>query len=494
MRRGAEPVRKIILAIMAATATILGLVNNAPAEAVNAAHQTSSTVNNRHSDTDPRVAVTTYVVPAGVATQLSVPNICTSAIPTATGLPYGVYEEQTTEGLLLVGDWHPGTFTVTLTCPGGSPSETIAVRAEPGPTPSDISGVGGGSSALDSLSGGYNQAVKHRLPNMYSFDPANPVTGATGDPITTKEGCPEIARPGGSSAGITALTENTRDPKDANAYCIDFASSLRGREPGDPPYGPGGVVFVTLANYAVSWATRDAASGGTNAPANLSTAQLRNIYLCKVTNWDEVGGKNAPIDAFLPQTSSETRSFFLTALGGGTPLTPGTCVSDEGNTLKENQGVSPVLDDPDAIVPFSASQYIAQAAHSAPCINSDCTPSTATGQVCAPSGKQNLFTCDETGVLKVNEINGTAPYLPLPWPCPSCRLPTLNPHFSSNFLGTLYYVVRYDPLTGDHIPPNVAGPITWMCTNPMPRTIFKDNGDLPSPRCQQGARPTGASR
>ena len=325
--------------------------------------------------------------------------------------------------------------------------------------------------------------MKHRLPNVFGFDPTNPVTGATGDPITTKEGCPEITRPGGSSAGISALTENTKDPTDANAYCIDFASSLRGREPGDPPYGPGGVVFVTLARYGVTWATRDAASGGTNAPANLSTAQLRNIYLCKITNWDEVGGANAPIHAFLPQISSETGSFFLTALGGTTPLNPGGCVSDVGNTLQENEGVNPVLDDPDAIVPFSVSQYLAEAAYSAPCINSDCSPAMTNGQVCAPSGTQNLFTCDEHGVLRLNKINGTAPYLPLSWPCPGCHSPTLNPHFTANFLGTLYYVGRYDSSTTDHIAPNLDGVITWMCESSPASVIFNNNGDLPSPRC-----------
>ena len=132
--KGAESVRKIILAIMAAAATILGLVNNAQAEAVNVAHQTSSTVNLRHRIADPGAALTSYLVPGGVESELSIPNICTNATPTATGLPHGVYVEQTTKGLLLVGDWPPGTLTVTLTCPGGIPSENISVRAEPGST------------------------------------------------------------------------------------------------------------------------------------------------------------------------------------------------------------------------------------------------------------------------------------------------------------------------------------------------------------------------
>jgi hypothetical protein len=94
-----------------------------------------------------------------------------------------------------------------------------------------------------------------------------------------------------------------------------------------------------------------------------------------------VGGKNAPIKPFLPQTSSGTRVFWLTAFGGGTtPVKPGGCVSDVHNTLQDNQGTSPVLDSPEAIVPYSAADYIAQAYHDAPCTSPSCSGSPARDQ------------------------------------------------------------------------------------------------------------------
>ena len=135
-------------------------------------------------------------------------------------------------------------------------------------------------------------------------------------------------------------------------------------------------------------------------------AQLKDIYLCKTTNWAKVGGKSAPIKPFLPQPASGLTASWLTALGGGkTPITPGACVSDEGGTLQDNQGISAVLDSPNAIVPYSVASYLAQAYHDAPCAKSSCTGSPA----CKPTGSQNLFGCDEHGVLGLGEIDYKGP-------------------------------------------------------------------------------------
>ena len=212
------------------------------------------------------------------------------------------------------------------------------------PKPQNIVGVGSDTTEfiLDQLSHDYN--ASHSANKVYSWDALNPKTGAQHDSIVTKSGCAAIPRPDGSSEGITALT--TENAKTGTHPCMDFARSSRDRTPSDPPYASGGIAFVDLAGDAETWATNPT----TNAPSNLSFTQLVNIYECKVTNWDQVGGKNAPIHAFIPQTGSGTRAFWLTALGNGTAITPGSCVSDVSGTLEENEGVNPALAGPDTIV------------------------------------------------------------------------------------------------------------------------------------------------
>ena len=201
---------------------------------------------------------------------------------------------------------------------------TAPALADPpaGTTPRDTDVVSAGANTtqylFDQFAHDYNSAHKGGDPLWYGWDATNPTTGATGDPITTKAFCATIPRPNGSSAGIAALDTNAQPSGNATNYCIDFARSSRGREATDPPYAPGGLAFVALAGDAVTWAARSATAGGTDAPASLTPAQLLAIYECTDTNWDQVGGKNAPIEAFLPQTSSGTRADFLTALGGGT--------------------------------------------------------------------------------------------------------------------------------------------------------------------------------
>ena len=181
------------------------------------------------------------------------------------------------------------------------------------PKETDIVGVGSDTIQflLDQFSFDYNKSHKTG-PRLYSWDALNPKTGLT-DNISLKSGCTKIARPNGSSAGIATLAANTKTT-DKKAFCADFARSSRGRSSSDPSRGPGGIQFVSLGKDAVTFAT----NATTNAPANLTTAQLNAIYSCSVTNWHQVGGKNAPIKAELPQTSSGTRAFFLTAIGLGT--------------------------------------------------------------------------------------------------------------------------------------------------------------------------------
>ena len=272
------------------------------------------------------------------------------------------------------------------------------------------------------------------------------------------------------------------DPADHSDQCVDYAGSSRAPPAPQQALRSGSACFIQLAGDVVTWASRGAASGGSDAPASLTMTQLKDIYLCKVTNWAKVGGKHAAIKAFLPQTSSGTRTSWLTALGGGTAVKPGRCVSDEGNTLQDNQGISPVLDSAEAIFPYSVADYIAQAYHEAKCASASCSGSPA----CHPAATQNRFGCDRNGVLGLNEIGGTKPVLPWPLPKSSCKKCAINPKFSHPFLRTVLIVVRH-AATADHIPaylePFFAAKTAkihgWVCSSSTAMADIRDYGFLP---------------
>jgi ABC-type phosphate transport system substrate-binding protein len=391
------------------------------------------------------------------------------------------------------------TLTVALITVAGLLAGTAGpALADPpsgtSPRATDAVGVGDDTTQylLDQLSYDYDAMHPGSDPLLYSWDAFNPVTGAVGDEITTKADCPALARPNGSAPGIAALAANVTVPASPGNYCVDFARSSAARTVSDPPYAPGGVAFVALAGDAVTWASRDAASGGTDAPASLTAAQLAKIFECTDTNLDQVGGKNAPIEAFLPQVYSGTRQFFLTALGsGGTPITPGSCVSDAGNTLEENEGIDPVLDSPEVIFPYSVGDFIAQAYSSQPCPGDARMDCTSPGPCISSSGTVNRYGCDVTGVLQLNEIGGSNPTTPWPLTAGSKNV-AINPSFNLTFQGTLYDVVRYDPHTTDHIPgpePGAPGGINleqffgaggWACTGTTAHKDIENYGFLPT--------------
>jgi ABC-type phosphate transport system substrate-binding protein len=345
------------------------------------------------------------------------------------------------------------------------------------PRPGDVVGVGSDTIGylLDQLSQDYNNAHPGAKALLYSWDPTDPVTGEIGGPVETKTGCNSILRPDGSSAGIAALEANTVDQSNPNDFCIDYAGSSRGPAAGDPGCTTGGICFVPIAGDAVTWATRDAASGGTDAPASLTRAQLKAIYRCTIRNWAKVGGTNAPIKPFLPDTSSGTGESWLTALGGGsTPIKPGGCVSDDHNLLQDNSGIAPVLNSPETIVPYSVADYVAQVYRDASCVNPSCSGSPP----CTPAAGQDTFGCDQHGVLGLGEIGGSEPMRPWPPPAPPCTACQINPKFNSLFQRLVYVVVR-DASTKDNIPAylepffsaKTASPPGFVCSAP---TALKD--------------------
>lgn len=163
----------------------------------------------------------------------------------------------------------------------------------------------------------------------------------------------QVQAPNGSGAGRTVL--NTSAGSATNAGCTDVARSSSGRAATDPTT----FQYFAFARDAVGIA----ASSTSPAPANLTIDQIRGIYNCTITNWSQVGGGNGPIQRYLPQTGSGTRSFFISSvLANADPsATTGAGCAAVKNFQENDATTIAAGDAASAILPFSAAQFIAQA-------------------------------------------------------------------------------------------------------------------------------------
>jgi ABC-type phosphate transport system substrate-binding protein len=204
--------------------------------------------------------------------------------------------------------------------------------ADPSFTPgaTDIVGVGSDTTefVMNDLASAYNATTPKPASLVASWDATGSAT------ITPRAGAASITRPNGSSAGITALNNNTS---------LDFARSSRPRQSSD-----GAVQFLPFAKDVIKYA----ANTTTNAPLNLTAAQLANIYKCTSTTWTQVGGTStATIKPVLPQANSGTRTTFLSSISV-TEAQVGTCV-----TVGQEHDPAAVAGDLDKIVPFSQGRF-----------------------------------------------------------------------------------------------------------------------------------------
>jgi ABC-type phosphate transport system substrate-binding protein len=156
--------------------------------------------------------------------------------------------------------------------------------------------------------------------------------------------------PNGSGAGKTVLhAEDTAVPTQQG--CIDFGRSSSPPEPNAQtlPNGlseTGDIGGSTFDYYAYALdgvaplvgtdapATVRDPTVDTGAGAGLTLAQVRSIYECVITNWDQLTingmtGANAPIVLFWPQAGSGTRSVYQDVLGFNPVSTaaPSTCTT-----------------------------------------------------------------------------------------------------------------------------------------------------------------------
>ena len=346
------------------------------------------------------------------------------------------------------------------------------------PASFNVVGVGANTddNLFNQLTADYNKTIpasKHNAshPYIYSFNALMPGTTSTAPTkVVTKAGCAAVTRPNGSTAGLKALDNNTLDGKTGH-YCIDFARTSSGPATSTRPRAKGGVLYVALAEDAVTYATKDTGATkkvpATYAPKNLNLAQLKKIFLCQDTNWKQVGGPNQPIKAYLPQVGSGTLSFWLKKLG---ITEPGSCVNE---ALEENQGLSKQFNSPNAIFIYSVADWIAQKYHS-----------PLAGK--KPTAAQNKFGTDQIGFLGLNKIDGISPIT-------TAKIPTINPAFkATTFTRTIYNIVRYAS-TPTHIPAALAPLFAskarhgYVCSNKTAIAAIAAYGFLPTATCGSGS-------
>ncbi|MBU4335605.1 MAG: substrate-binding domain-containing protein [Actinobacteria bacterium] len=224
-----------------------------------------------------------------------------------------------------------------------------SASADPTPQTKDIIGVGSDTTqiAMNAVADGYKSGALYKAgynataaSRLVSFDAFNPVTGAKGDMITLRVGTSAIARPDGSGAG-KALLYGT-----ANNTAINFARSSSALSTAEVAAG------LVAYPFALDQVAAGVAKNSTYAPAAISAAQLVKIYDGTYTNWNQLGGADAPITALLPQSGSGTRSFFLAQLKAANGNTDVVLASSVIQTVQEHDA-SVFAAYTNAVVPFS---------------------------------------------------------------------------------------------------------------------------------------------
>jgi ABC-type phosphate transport system substrate-binding protein len=183
---------------------------------------------------------------------------------------------------------------------------------------------------MNDLAAAYNATGP--VSRVASFDGVNPATGQVGDQITVRPGV-NLQRPATAAAAAESMIGHPE---------VDFARISRS----PLPYG---LVYLPFAMDDIGYV----ASRAGYAPQGLTTGQIRDIYTCRVTTWNQVGGSStARIKPLLTPVDSEFWTTFRSVIY---PEAPGACVKYtdiHGNPVTENDAAV-VADDPAAIFPMS---------------------------------------------------------------------------------------------------------------------------------------------
>jgi ABC-type phosphate transport system substrate-binding protein len=181
---------------------------------------------------------------------------------------------------------------------------------------------------------------------------------ATQPQVVLRAGTKPVTRPNGSGAGIGAINTDA-------AHAIDFVRASRlpkGAEQGiavatpATATSPGSAAGGQLHTYQIAVdGLQMATASTTNAPNNLTCAQIVDIYKGNITDWSAVGGTAGTIKPYKPQAGSGTIADFesvLKSCNGGTAVTYGGSV-----LVSEEHDPAVIAGDPNAIAPFSSGRF-----------------------------------------------------------------------------------------------------------------------------------------
>lgn len=84
----------------------------------------------------------------------------------------------------------------------------------------------------------------------------------------------------------------TRGIRDVAQQKADFGGSCRYHLPNNP-------LEMSIGYEPVAWDALTVIVNKANPVSNISTAQIRQIYLGKITNWKQLGGNDAPVHLFV---------------------------------------------------------------------------------------------------------------------------------------------------------------------------------------------------
>ena len=133
--------------------------------------------------------------------------------------------------------------------------------------------------------------------------------------MANQSGVTVLVQGGGSSAGVTAVGEGTAD---IGMSSRNITASEIAKYPDLKPVAicVDGIAFIVHPSNSVS---------------SLTLNQARDIFTGNVTNWAQVGGKNAPINVVNREAGSGTRDGVVSlVLNGGNLTTGGVTQSSTG--------------------------------------------------------------------------------------------------------------------------------------------------------------------
>lgn len=272
--------------------------------------------------------------------------------------------------------------------------------------------------------------------------------------IQTKATGPYFVRPAGSGNGVKSLSRSI-DGAAWNGVTItgqvDIARSSSNW--GSNASSSGQLAYVPFARDGVAYAYKAANAADAAVLANLTTAQLHDLYTASAVGAaTTVGG--VTITPRIPQSGSGTRSFFLGAIS---VASLGGAVNDTGNTTPENDGSVLNVNE---IIPFSTASWVAQ--------KNGAAPSTFTGT---------------TGV-GLGSPTGVAPYSPYPTPGSAdvAPLTSSSTYFANATWGRDTYLVvqysrinpsdpNYDVNLANLVDPTRSGSLTYWGNAALKTTV-----------------------